>query len=292
MNPLITLFNRPALRGAAVRFACACLVGGSTLLAGAAQAQGSAPVVYRLSAGGSALNSSLGQFAADQYFSSASSVYINTAPIAGTTDDALYQKERFSTTGQLSYALPVTNGTYSVVLHFAEIFWTRAGQRVFNIGLEGNTVRTNFDIIAKVGPLTATTETFVATVTDGVLNLDLTVPYLSGGADQAKLSALEVFSGNILSNGTPKTSNATALRVFPNPAVDHFTVACTVATAQPATLTLFDQLGRAVQNQVVRLQLGDNQVPVQTGQLPNGLYQLTLRTADGLTQRQKVLVQI
>lgn len=147
---------------------------------------------FRLNAGGGTISTSLGAFAADQSYSANSATATTTAAIAGTDDDALYQTERYSTDGQLRYAVPVANGQYNVVLHFAETYWTQAGQRVFNIGLEGRTVRTNYDIVAKVGPLTATTETFQVQVIDGVLNLDLVVPYLSGGRDQAKLSALEI----------------------------------------------------------------------------------------------------
>ena len=60
--------------------------------------------------------------------------YTTTAAIAGTTDDPLYQSERY---GDFSYAIPVATGDYLVTLKFAEIYWTQPGQRVFNVLLEG-----------------------------------------------------------------------------------------------------------------------------------------------------------
>jgi hypothetical protein len=39
-----------------------------------------------------------------------------TAPVRGTDDPELYETERW---GNFSYAIPVSPGTYSVVLHFA-----------------------------------------------------------------------------------------------------------------------------------------------------------------------------
>ena len=254
---------------------------------------------YQLNAGGPALTTSRGAFIADRYYSDSSRVAATTAPIAGTTDQALYRTERYSTNGTLSYAVPVANGRYSVVLHFAEIYWTQPGQRVFDINLEGRNVVTNYDILAKVAPFTATTETFAVTVTDGVLNLDLTVPYLSGGRDQAKLSALEVLrvDGNAPLGATAVSAAATlqeeatlaaALSVYPNPAAGHFTLSLTSPAAQTATLTLTDQLGRVVQTQALTLQAGANQVPVQAAGLAAGLYQLTLRTANGQRLRSKV----
>ncbi|TPG65635.1 malectin domain-containing carbohydrate-binding protein, partial [Hymenobacter nivis] len=94
--------------------------------------------------------------------------------------------------GSFGYALPVSNGKYTVVLHFAETYWTAAGQRVFDVAAEGAKVLTRYDIVKKVGPLTATSETFAVAVADGVLNLDFAAPYAGGGVDQAKISAIEV----------------------------------------------------------------------------------------------------
>ncbi|TPG65615.1 FG-GAP-like repeat-containing protein [Hymenobacter nivis] len=256
---------------------------------------------YRVNAGAGALATSRGAFAADQSFDAANSATATTAAaIAGTPDPALYQTERYSTHGTLSYALPVANGQYNVVLHFAEIYWTKPGQRVFDINLEGAKVKSLYDIVQKVGPLTATTETFAVTVTDGVLNLDLSVPYLSGGMDQAKLSALEVLSANgsaavaqvaARPSAAKKTSLAGSLSAYPNPAPEgNFTLAYTAAQAQAATLVLTDALGRIVQQRVVTLAEGPNQVPVQAPGLPVGIYQLTLRLANGQHPSQRLAI--
>ncbi|TGE04322.1 malectin domain-containing carbohydrate-binding protein [Hymenobacter fodinae] len=147
---------------------------------------------FRLNAGGGQLTTSSGTFAADQYYG-ASNLYSVTSPIAGTTDDALYQTERYGNNGQLTYSLPVTSGTYQVVLHFADIYWSSPGQRLFDVSLEGQKVLDNYDIIKKVGPLTATTETFTTTVSDGALTLYFSSLPTDGGIDQPKVSAIEVF---------------------------------------------------------------------------------------------------
>ncbi|OGX90622.1 FG-GAP-like repeat-containing protein [Hymenobacter coccineus] len=255
------------------------------------------PTAVRLNAGAGALTTTRGAFAADQYYSANSAAAATTAAITGTPDPALYQTERYSTDGALRYAVPVPNGQYTVVLHFAEFYWTKPGQRVFDAALEGQKVLNHYDIVKKVGPLAATTETFAVTVTDGVLNLDLTVPYLSGGMDQAKLSALEVLSGSaaqVASRGAlaiPKNNVSLGLSAYPNPSAGRFTLACTARTAQTATLLLTDELGRAVKQQQVQLQAGPNALAVDATGAPAGLYQLVLRTADGQSQRQKVLIQ-
>jgi hypothetical protein len=95
-------------------------------------------------------------------------VYTTTAAIAGTTDDPLYQSERW---GDFSYAIPVENGDYLVTLKFAEMYWTQPGQCVFNVLLEGVKVVSNLDVVAKVGPNTAYDVTLPVHVTDGQLDI-------------------------------------------------------------------------------------------------------------------------
>ena len=150
-------------------------------------------VAYRLNAGGPAVSTAAGEFAADAFFAPApGTAYATTASVSGAAAPALYRTERAST--RFSYALPVSNGSYSLVLHFAEFYWTQPGQRVFDVAVEGRKVLTQYDIVKKVGPFAATTETLLVTVTDGVLNLDFSALPAEGGRDQAKVSAIEVLA--------------------------------------------------------------------------------------------------
>jgi Malectin domain len=107
-----------------------------------------------------------------------------TAAIAGTTDDRLYQSERY---GDFSYTIPVANGDYLVTLKFAEIYWTQPGQRVFNVLMEGVKVISNLDLAAKVGPNKAYDVTLTVHVTDGKLNIAF-----KSVVDYAKVSAIMV----------------------------------------------------------------------------------------------------
>ena len=46
---------------------------------------------------------------------------------------------------------PDARHNYTVRLHFAEIYWTAAGQRVFNVSINGSQVLSNFDIFGTAG---------------------------------------------------------------------------------------------------------------------------------------------
>jgi hypothetical protein len=83
----------------------------------------------------------------------------------------------------------VANGSYNVVLKFAEIYWTTTGQRIFNVSINGTQVLTNFDIVAAAGgPLKAIDEVFPVTVTAN----QITIQFTSGAADLPKISAIQI----------------------------------------------------------------------------------------------------
>ena len=111
-------------------------------------------------------------------------VYTTSAAIAGTTDDRLYQSERY---GDFSYAIPVENGDYLVTLKFAEIFWTQPGERAFNVLLEGVKVISKLDLVTKVGPNAAYDVVLPVHVADGQLNIAF-----KSVVNNAKVSAIMV----------------------------------------------------------------------------------------------------
>ncbi|WP_460620272.1 malectin, partial [Hymenobacter qilianensis] len=157
--------------------------------------------LYRVNAGGGQLTTSLGTFAADNSFApTPGNSYTTSTAIANTSDDALYQSERYG--NPFSYAFPVTSGQqYRVVLHFAEIDKWGSGLRVFDVSAEGSKVLDNYDIFQKAGGnFKAISETFTVTAADGTLNLAFSALASEGGVDNAKVSAIEVYS---VSSTTP-----------------------------------------------------------------------------------------
>jgi hypothetical protein len=89
--------------------------------------------------GGTAYTDALGQvWSADAGFIGGNTAS-TTSNIANTPDSKLYQMERY---GNFSYQFAVPNGSYNVVLKFAEIYWTKTGQRIFNVSINGTPVLT------------------------------------------------------------------------------------------------------------------------------------------------------
>ncbi len=141
------------------------------------------PTLRINSAGGAYTDTAGRLWAADSNFSGGATS-VRTNPIAGTTDDPLYQSHRW---GNFSYNFPVTNGSYSVTLKFAETYWDTPGQRVFDVRIEGQLVLDNFDILAQVPKNTALDRTFATSVSDGTLTIQFTRV-----VDYASIAAIEI----------------------------------------------------------------------------------------------------
>ncbi len=129
-----------------------------------------------------------------------------TEDIKGTNEDEIYQKGRY---GDFAYHIPLPNGHYKVVLKFAETYWSKPGQRVFDVLIEGKEVLHDFDILRFAGPLTAVDRTFNVEVVDGSLDI-----IFRSVVDNALLSGLEVVGSSktvrIDAGGEGSSANAGA----------------------------------------------------------------------------------
>ncbi len=148
---------------------------------------------FRVNAGGNAFSTiDARNFTADAYAAGGSVSTATTLGIGGTADDYLYQTGRHG--ASFSYNFPTGNGSYDVVLHFAETYYGNtapggAGSRRFHVNLEGVRRLTDYDVFARAGgALKAKQETFRVTVGDGTLN----VAFLKGAADNPAVKAIEV----------------------------------------------------------------------------------------------------
>ncbi len=121
---------------------------------------------------------------------------MRTDAIANTTEDPLYATYRGNTGAvtprTLTYTLPTKAATkVDLRLHFAERAAANnsAGKRLFDIDVEGQTVRHNFDIFAAAGALNTATVLGINNVTVKGGSLELA---LKATADYPAISAIEV----------------------------------------------------------------------------------------------------
>lgn len=114
--------------------------------------------------------------------------------VSGTSDPNLYSQERY---GHFTYSIPVdTRGRYTLVLHFAELYWGPktsgsggVGSRVFRVFCNGSTLLDDFDIFKEAGSLHALTKTFYHLRPSPQGKLNLTFEPI---VNYATVSAIEV----------------------------------------------------------------------------------------------------
>ena len=139
----------------------------------------------RVHAGGAAYTDPSGNvWSADTGFTGGGT-YNTTHAITNTSTQPLYQNERY---GNVRYQFTVPNGTHTVTLKFAEIYWSQAAKRVFNVAINGTTVLSNFDIFAQAGAeYKALDKSFSVPVTTGTITIQLTTL-----VNNAKISAIQI----------------------------------------------------------------------------------------------------
>jgi len=161
------------------------------------EAASSGTEIVAIAAGGPAESNTNGgdySFVADEDFSgggdnAVTSATINlTQPGADAAPMAVYQHAR---AGVFTYTIPgLTAGTqYTVLLHFAETYFTAAGDRVFNVAINGTTVLSNLDIYATVGANAALVEQFNATANNSG---QIVIAFTTGTANQPVVSGIEI----------------------------------------------------------------------------------------------------
>ena len=109
--------------------------------------------------------------------------------ISNTSDHGLFQNQLYGQTGVIGSWYGFTPGNITVELDFAEIFFTAANSRVFDVAINGTTVLTNFDIIQQAGgPNTALTKTFTVNSTNGAI----TVSFPRISKNNAQIAGLKI----------------------------------------------------------------------------------------------------
>src|SRR5579863_798660 len=152
--------------------------------------------IVAIAAGGPAESNSSGgdySFVADEDFSgggdnSPVTATINlTQPGANAAPMGVYQYGR---AGVFTYTIPglTAGATYTVLLHFAETYFSAAGDREFNVAINGTTVLTNLDIYGTVGKDAALLETFNTTANSSG---QIVIAFTLGAANQPVVMGIE-----------------------------------------------------------------------------------------------------
>jgi beta-glucanase (GH16 family) len=112
-----------------------------------------------------------------------------TAAGANAAPMAVYQTQR---DGVFTYTIPgmVAGSQHTVLIHFAETYFTAAGSREFNVAINGTRVLTNFDQYAAAGgEYIAVVKTFTTSANSSG---QIVVAFTSGAVNQPSVAGLEI----------------------------------------------------------------------------------------------------
>jgi beta-galactosidase len=178
--------------------------------------------IVSINAGGPAVSDSGGgddSFVADEDYSTGGTTYsvTNTITIPANVvtiaaPAAVYQDAR---QGTVTYTIPglTAGSSYTLRLHFAELYFSAAGDRVFNVAINGTSVLTNFDIYATAqAKYTAVVEQFTATANSSG---QIVIAFTNGTVDQPMINGVEVLGSSTSCSAVPSaptglTANATS----------------------------------------------------------------------------------
>jgi hypothetical protein len=117
-------------------------------------------------------------------------VAIDRSRVSGPVPpESVYQTERW---GAMTYRIGglSARSQHEVHLHFAEVYFTAAGQRKFNVAINGTRVLTNFDVFAAAGAKNrAVVQSFEVNAS---ASGEIVITFSAGSADQPKISGIVI----------------------------------------------------------------------------------------------------
>ncbi len=224
-----------------------------------------------------------------------------------TTPSSLFTSERWDpgSAPELEWDFPVSNGTYEVRLYFMNSYGgtSNAGQRVFDVSLEGIVVLDDLDISSEFGHKVGGMKSMLVSVTDGSLDIDFTHvvdnPLLNGIEIVAvPNSSVAAFTGD----ETTGTVNADLFpgyelhQNYPNPFVDETVLEFEVPQSGHVRLGIYNQIGQLVWESNSEYPAGRHafswQGTDQNGSaLSSGMYHCVMETEHGIVGAIKLLKQ-
>jgi len=187
------------------------------------QAQQSYVGYVSINAGGGAVSNSGGgdnPFVADEDYSTGGTLDTVTAAItipasvaASAAPAAVYQSAR---QGTVTYTIPnlVAGTNYIVRLHFAELYFSAAGSRRFDVAINGTPVLTDFDIFATAGgQYTAVVKQFTEAANNSG---QIVIAFTDGAANQPMFNGIEVLDATPCSTLPTAPTGLTATAAYPS----------------------------------------------------------------------------
>ncbi|MGD9497603.1 MAG: malectin domain-containing carbohydrate-binding protein, partial [Armatimonadota bacterium] len=133
-------------------------------------------------------------------------VYTVTTPVFETTEDTIFQTERYGR--DFTYVFRgLPPGPARLKLGFCENRYTRRGERVFDIYVNGALTLDDFDILAYGAPNEAVVRTLDIEVPEGALSIRFVA-----SVDNAKINLIRIYTADWVVEAAPRDERASTLQ--------------------------------------------------------------------------------
>jgi beta-glucanase (GH16 family) len=171
--------------------------------------------IWRVNCGGPNYTDTAGNLWVADCDYTGGTVGTNSQTVSGSPDNTLYQTERYG--NPFTYTFNVPAGTYQVTLKESESYWTAAGQRVFNVSINGTQVLTNFDIFASAGGANKADDQLFNNISPS--NGQIVIQLGPASVDNAKVDAIQIIPmpKTPTPTGTPSQTASPSNTASPSP---------------------------------------------------------------------------
>ncbi|HSI78762.1 MAG TPA: malectin domain-containing carbohydrate-binding protein, partial [Lunatimonas sp.] len=221
-------------------------------------------------------------------------------------DEGLFRTERNS--GQLTYRIPIPNGSYTVYTMHNELYFGHtgpsaiAGRRVFDISIEGELVKKDFDIFVENGNKPTVLEFRDIQVSDGFLDLEMRASRnratVSGIAIRGNATGTTLQGANLrvymdtvdTISKTGKLVTEEKIKVYPNPANGKVTVELNTDITEGSIL-IHSMGGQLIRHfNLSGLRADNNKYMVPLDNISQGAYLISVFEKQEVIKRMRLMV--
>ncbi|EPR67527.1 malectin domain-containing carbohydrate-binding protein [Cyclobacterium qasimii] len=254
----------------------------------------------------------LAENSTDQYYNNGTNSYENNKIAV----DELFQTERSGK--NMKYSIPVPNGTYTVFTMHHELWYghdgaaARAGRRVYDIAIQGNVLKSKFDLYVENNNAPTLLSFENIEVTNGVLTLELNAIANNASISGIAIVGSDAKGGDIAANLRTASFNrgykemykrgykemdvytetvtSDEIRIFPNPAKGRATLELNAEIGQGRVL-IHNMNGQLVSHfDLGGIQTSNNQFNIPLDNLSQGVYLVSVTNEQTIINKQRLIV--
>lgn len=184
------------------------------------------------------------------------------------------------------------SGSYSIntvkrfVTRFGDKYYFAAGKSIDKLAVfiitDGGSPKSFYQYNNRPG--------FINSITKTQDNSLMAVGSLMSSAGKNNLYALKISGMNTFSGIEDETNKGQSIEVYPNPAINLFTLKFNNETESNAVISIKNELGNEITNEQINLGLGEQNITLSSEKLNSGIYFIDIKFDNSKVLRTKIVI--